>query len=100
VASLQRRKDFGRDDGSGETPSNVEVLQKLSKAFGEFLEGLPSWCPAKQALYGQQLRDDPPQDISSPKSRDTTITEIPKIVTAMSPGTESSLGESGSSSDI
>ena len=32
-------------------PSNVEVLQKLSKAFGEFLEGLPAWCPAKQALY-------------------------------------------------
>src|SRR5918994_2426306 len=32
-------------------PSNVEVLQQLSKAFCEFLEGFPAWCPAKQAPH-------------------------------------------------
>jgi hypothetical protein len=40
---------------------------------------------------------------SGPNSRDTTITEIPKMATAIRPGTESSLGslgESGSSVGI
>jgi len=32
---------------------------------------------------------------SGPNSRDTTITEIPKTATAMSPGTESNLGSVG-----
>jgi hypothetical protein len=34
---------------------------------------------------------------SGPNSRDTTITEIPKMATAMSPGTESKLGSFGDS---
>jgi hypothetical protein len=37
---------------------------------------------------------------SGPNSRDTTITESPKMAMAMSPGTESNFGKSGSSVGI
>src|SRR5215211_6549482 len=78
----------------GFPPSMVEALPKLSKAFRGFLEGLPAGCPAKQASNSvtTSLRI-----FSGPNSRDTTITEIPKMATAMSPGTESNLGSFGDS---